>query len=196
MNRKEYADRLMDAVGKIDDVYIYEAQTYRAKRKTPGYVKAAIGLSATLLIIISFAFPVLLSRLRKGGMMNDDTRPVSVRNQMYATLLNSGVSSYKELPEIDGAALVWQNESDMEYRVIPLNDDETDVIMSGKGEPAGDATDNGVKIWVVTSDGLYMTPELKKSDGNTDIKAFDYDPELIIPDAAAKAILKIVKEER
>ena len=51
MNRKEYADRMMDAVGKIDDGYIYEAQTYRAKKKTPGYVKAAIGLSVHLFAV-------------------------------------------------------------------------------------------------------------------------------------------------
>ena len=193
--REKYADSLMDALGNIDDKYINEAQNYKFKRKTPAYIKAAIGIAASLLLVFSAIIPVFLSSVGKGNSAtNSEAGRVTLQARMYSALINTNTQSYKTLPEIDGAALVWQTEENMEYHVIPINSRDSAKIMSSGGEPVKTPEDNGVKIWVVTGDGLYMSPELKKSNGNTDIKVFDYSQELLITDKTAQTILNILKE--
>ena len=54
---------LMDAVGRIDDGLITEAASY--KRKTPGYLKAAIGMAASFLVsIAAIRFLMIFIRTR------------------------------------------------------------------------------------------------------------------------------------
>ena len=193
-DRIKYADSLIDAVGQIEDKYIYEAQSYAPKKRLPAYVKGAIGLAASLLIVISAFVPLYLFSQVRGGANSSKGEHMTLQAQMYSALINSSAASFKELPEIDGAALVWQDQSDMGYRVVHISAAESKSILSARGKPVSNPENTGVKLWVLTEDGVYMTPELKKSNGNTDIKAFDYLPEVQITDAAAKTIISIVKE--
>ena len=194
--REKYADSLMDALGKIDDKYINEAQIYTPKRKMPVYLKAAIGVAASFLLVFTAVIPIFLSIIGGKGNSVTNSSPgrVTLQARMYSALINSGTEAYETLPDIDGAALVWQTEADKEYHVIKINSYDTAKIMSASGEPVRTPEDNGVKIWVVTGEGLYMSPELKKSNGNTDVKVFDYSQELLITDKTAQTILNILKE--
>ncbi len=195
-SNEKYANSLMDAIGKIDDKYIVEAQYYTPKKRLPSYVRGAIGLAASLLIVMTAVIPLyLFGRIGKNTATDSRKAGLALRAEMYSALMNSTAKSYTEPPETDGAALVWQTEGDMEYHVIPIDDRDGIMIMSAIGKPVAEPEKNGVRIWVVNEEGLYMTPELIRSDGNTDVKAFDYLPELQITDGTASLILNIVKEK-
>ena len=194
MRRQEYADRLMDVIGNIDDKYINEAQSYKAKKRMPGYVKAAIGLAASLMLIFTVSFPMMLSVLsdmRKGNS-SPSASPAEQR-QVYDVLMNSSLQAYDTVPETDGAAIIWRYED--EYRIVPVSKTETAELLSNTGVQKNASEDKGVRIWIRTDDGLYVSPELKPSAGNTDCMIFEYSPEIQINEKTAKAIIKIVEEK-
>ena len=194
MRRQEYADRLMDAVGRIDDKYINEAQSYKAKKRMPGYVKAAIGLAASLMLIFTVSFPMMLSVLSdmRKGSSSPSASPAEQR-QVYDVLMNSSLQAYDTVPETDGAAIIWRYED--EYRIVPVSKTETAELLSNTGVQKNASEDKGVRIWIRTDDGLYVSPELKPSAGNTDCMIFEYSPEIQINEKTAKAIIKIVEEK-
>ena len=54
-DKEKYTQNLMDAVGGIDDKYVYEAQNYTPKKRMPGYVAAIIAAAASMVLIIGAA---------------------------------------------------------------------------------------------------------------------------------------------
>jgi hypothetical protein len=192
MNRKEYADRLMDAVGKISDRYINEAQNYRARKRMPGYLKAAIALAASLMLIFTASLPYLASVILNSGKGNSSAVSSESDSRVYDVLMNSSLQAYDTVPETDGAAIIWRYED--EYRIVPVSKTQTAELLSNAGVSKSVSEDKGLRIWIRTDDGLYMSPELKPSAGNTDCALFEYSPEIQINEKTAKAIIRILEE--
>ena len=88
-DRIKYADSLIDAVVQIEDKYIYEAQSYAPKKRLPAYVKGAIGLAASLLIVISAFVPLYLFSEVRGGARSSKGEHMTLQAKMYSALINS-----------------------------------------------------------------------------------------------------------
>ena len=196
-DKEKYADIIVDNIGKIDEKYIYEAQTFTPRLRMPGYVKAAVAMAASLLLIISVMFPLaVVSRMRGAGNTAPSGKkdiPVSYSDMMFDALANTADKGYVTVPD-GGAAVVWRT-SDNLYHTAALDGKDADSILKNTREENYSGENTGVKIWIRTDNGDYFSPELKRSFGNIDRAVFDYSPEISVDGKTAEIIYKALKED-
>ena len=80
--------------------------------------------------------------------------------------------------------------------MIPISGTRADAVVSKIGTAASAPDGSGIKIWIRTEKGEYISPQLKRSPGNTDCVLFDYSPETAVSDGAAAEILSILNERK
>ncbi len=193
-DKERYADIIVDSIGEIDDKYINEAQTYTRAFRMPGYVKAAIAMAASLLLIVGLMLPlaVIGGIGKRSGSAAPDKSSASYSTMMYDALKNTDREKYESVPD-GGAALIWQT-ADNTYHTVPLDEKTAEIIYQSAEAPLRTG-ESDVKIWIRTSDGDYFSPELKRSRGNVDRTVFDYSPEISVDENTAKTILAVLKED-
>ena len=176
-DKERYADIIVDSIGEIDDKYINEAQTYTRAFRMPGYVKAAIAMAASLLLIVGLMLP--LAVIGGIGKRSGSAAP-DKSNASYSTMMYD--------------ALIWQT-ADNAYHTVPLDEKTAEMIYQSAEAPLRTG-ESYVKIWIRTSDGDYFSPELKRSRGNVDRTVFDYSPEISVDENTAETILAVLKEDK
>ncbi|MBQ7700123.1 MAG: hypothetical protein IJT49_07260 [Clostridia bacterium] len=193
-DKEKYAKKLMDTVGEIDDKYVYEAQNYTPKKRMPGYIKAIIAAAASVFLIVSVSFPVMVGvLLRKGNYSSNDVN-VTPAYQMEQSMSKSDAETYKTLPKMTGAALIWRTAGGG-YSCVPISEAKAESIIESIGEGGEKPVqDDGTRIWIRTDNGEFVSPHLKRSPGNVDCAVFEYSPETAISDEAARMIAKIINE--
>ena len=196
-DKEKYTQKLMDAVGGIDDKYVYEAQNYTPKKRMPGYVAAIIAAAASMFLIIGAALPLTffsLSAMIKSGNAQNDAEDTAPLYQMTQSMSKAEAKAYESLPEISGAALVWRT-ADSGYSFVPISESKAETLIASIGEGGEKpAEDDGISVWIRTEKGEYISPELKRSPGNVDCAVFEYSPEIAISDKAARMITDIINE--
>ena len=196
-DKEKYTQTLMDAVGGIDDKYVYEAQNYTPKKRMPGYVAAIIAAAASMFLIIGAALPLTFFSVMmraKSGNMHSDTQNAAPQYQMEQSFSQAEAQEYDSLPQINGAALVWRT-AERGYSFVPISEDTAEKLIASIGEGGEKpAEDDGISVWIRTEKGEYISPELKRSPGNVDCAVFEYSPEIAISDEAARMIAKIINE--
>ena len=177
VDRKAYADALIDAVGGIDDRLITEAAEY--KRKTPGYVKTAIGLAASLLVLSTAMLPLIM----RGGRGGYDRLTV-------ASLLGaSPYTTVSSVAVVGEPRIIWKYDGEDVYHEITVTLHEAVLLMneSGKGERTVSDTDP-FRLWVTDGSGSFVTPYLSMTDGNVGCTVFDYGEEYTLSPEAERII--------
>ncbi len=195
-DKEKYAQKLMDAVGEIDEKYIYEAQNYTPKKRMPGYIAAIIAAAASMFLIISLSFPLMLSLLMRRGNNATDFESVTPIYQMEHSMSKADVKTYATLPKMTGAALIWRT-ADSGYSYVSISEAKAERLIEsiGKGSEKP-VQDDGARIWIKTDNGEYVSPHLKLTPGNVDCAVFEYSPEIAISDEAAKMIANIIEERK
>lgn len=197
-DKEKYTAVLMDAVGKIDDRFVYEAQNYIPKKRVPGYVKAIIAAAASFILIIGVTLPGLFIALtRIAGNSTAVKSDLTAAQRLSTSLIEASAAEYESVPKNIGAALIWQTDPEGKYSVLPISGDKAEAVISSIGKGGAPASeDDGVRIWIRTENGEYVSPELKYSPGNTECAVFGYMPEITVSDNAAYLIGKILKERK
>ena len=195
-DKEKYTQKLMDAVGGIDEKYINEAQNYTPKKRMPGYVKAMIAAAASILLIFGVSVPVLFSslmaRIKSGQTAFNNAYPETPQHSISQN--PSQADAYDNALKTDGAEIIWRTENEG-YRSVSISEEKAEAIIQSigtNGEPP--EKDDGLRIWIKTGDGLYISPQLKRSPGNTNCAIFEYSPEIAISDKAANMISDIINE--
>jgi len=193
-NKNEKTEKLFSAIGEIDDELLYEAQTYRKKRKI-GHL-GVLAACLALVIVIAIALP-LINRL---DGLNKGDRSVSHKG-LDDVLLDCREGDYKkyssfdELSYIGEAKLVWQYADSEEIYVLTISDDQLSRIESnmGKGKMTGERSPElYCKIWVLDGQGNVKTPYLESNAGNVGCQIFDYDAEIIPDESMVECISDIM----
>ena len=196
-DKEKYTQALMDAVGGIDDKYVYEAQNYTLKKRMPGYVAAIIAAAASMFLIIGAALPLTFFSVMmraKSGNMHSDTQNAAPQYQMEQSFSQAEAQKHDSLPQINGAALVWHT-AERGYSFVSISEDTAEKLIASIGEGGEKpAEDDGISVWIRTKNGEYISPELKRSPGNVDRTVFEYSPEIAISDKAARMITDIINE--
>lgn len=192
-DKEKYVNKIMDAVGEIDEKYVYEAQNYTPKKRIPAYIIAPIAAAACFLLIIGLSFPVAVSVLIRRG--NSKTGPdLSEDISLAQRFEEASVYRYETLPDIDGAALVWYTQ-ESGYSYIPISETKAVNVISCIGKDSKPAEeDDELSIWIKTEKGEFISPELKKTPGNVGCAVFRYMPEITVSDSASSLIEGILKE--
>ncbi len=199
-DKEKYTNRLMDAVGNIDEKYIYEAQNYTPKKRMPGYIKAIIAAAASAVIMIGSAVPLtffsVMMRNKSGNMHDNTEEDAPPLYKMTQSMSRADVKTYDTLPDIKGAAVIWHTDEDG-YGYVSISESKAESLIESMGtDGENTAEDDGISVWIRTQNGEYISPELKRSPGNVDCAVFEYSPEIAISDEAAKMIANIIEERK
>ncbi len=200
MNDKEIkVNRLLDAIGEIDDDLLYEAQTYRGRKKHR-FNFGLVAASMVLLIILAAAVPLVW---RMAELLPNDASPSTsvVEVALDSVMSELEVGDYKiyasaeELSYLGQAQIVWQYSDGGEIYSKPLTKNELSRLEKnmGKGEDTGSTSPAlKCKVWILDGRGNVKTPYLKDSSGNIGCQIFDYDAEIIPSDSMVECISDIV----
>lgn len=185
-DKKAYADALMDAVGRIDDDLITEAASY--KRKTPGYLKAAIGMAASFLILFTVMIPVLVRTLPRGSQS-------AAPSGLLDVLSSAGSATVSSVEPVGQPRIIWQVDGEDVYHVINVSGSVASALsaQSGKGTRSDGGEEYGFRLWVTDGSGRFVTPQLSASDGNVGCTVFDYGEEYEFSPQAERIIKEAVK---
>ena len=196
-DKEKYTNRLMDAVGNIDEEYIYEAQNYTPKKRMPGYIKAIIAAAASAVIMIGSAVPLTFFSVmmrNKSGNMHDNAEDAPPQYKMTQSMSRADVKTYDTLPDLKGAAVIWHTDEDG-YSYVSISESKAESLIESMGtDGEKTAEDDGISVWIRTQNGEYISPELKRSPGNVDRVPFEYMPETAVSDGAARMITDIINE--
>ena len=185
-DKKAYADALMDAVGRIDDDLITEAASY--KRKTPGYLKAAIGMAASFLILFTVMIPVLVRTLPRGSQS-------AAPSGLPGVLASAVASTVSSVEPVGQPRIIWQLDGEDVYHVINVSGSVASALsaQSGKGTRSDGGEEYGFRLWVTDGSGRFVTPQLSASDGNVGCTVFDYGEEYELSPQAERIIKEAVR---
>ena len=192
--------RLYEEIGYVDERYLQEAATYRARKKTsawkPLLLAAAIMLSVTLLLgtlaagtVIGVIWTILDSN------EPEQPAPLMPMEQMEQAMAQNQLrpQSADELNFFGGAALIWREQGSDEYYSVMLSRSECErmvyLMQTGRREYTAQSDEPTYQVWLSFGDGVVVSPYLKNTAGNTAHgQVFDYDPELEMSDDLAEYI--------
>ncbi len=177
MKNREKAEILFRGLSDIDDGFLAEAEAYSAPRRRrfllPAGIAAALLLCFSAALMLRFLSPLLLPK-------KENTEPQGLE-QTLLSHREQTASLYTEQVEFGGDMLVWQFGDEEGYYVLPLDDPEPFLRLTGGGSPVSpeQSLSSELKIWLCTREGLVVSPQLLPSAGNTACRTlFDYRSEL------------------
>lgn len=202
MTRSDKAKYLFEKMDLIDDAYIDEAANYRPRsgrilKKASVIVSFAAVLS--LFIILGMGSLFLKDNEKKG--LSDN-----IENYYVGTVLDQ--ASENHTPHVSGSELIdsvmsdghshliWMNVESGKYydTKISASQESRLLNLSSYGMQVSENYENGgYRVWIKRQDGTVISPELKRSAGNTYYgTVFDYDPELALSDEFVKSLKSIL----
>ena len=196
LNKKQKASLLLDEIGRISDLYVHEAMTYRRARVNWRPIMTAV---ACILVVVLVGGGLLTSPLMDNifGGFNKAESPEPENPQMQqptATLdaylsanratLNCATLQKEDVTYFGATYLLLQYEGDQTlYRSRNLTASEVNRINSllGKGESVGtNSPELLCRVWLVCEDGTVLSPYLQNTDGNKGFAVlFDYEAEIL-----------------
>lgn len=206
--------RLYDEIGGVNERYLQEAATYRARRKAPVWramlIAAVLALVGTLLIG-TLAMSVGIGLV--GSWILDAMQPsspdVPAEPEQYTIAKMESVMQNKQyglqaVPEEklhlfgSNAQLIWTDGASGEYYRVTLSEQEFGnllyLMQARQVEITEDSEQPSYKVWISFGDGTVVSPYLKTSQGNTGHGAlFDYDPELELSEDLIKQIVRCIE---
>ena len=202
MTDKEHsAELLLDAIGQIDDQFIYEAEiTLPQKASVPLFRKLSIvGLSVALAftVAISSLIGALIHNEGKGDSQkpsqedpNDIEQdigaipgdPATDLSDTFMSLKSSTTSMSADIESIDlfdkKTKIIWKYSDEEDYRVCTVSNDASENIVSLLKKKAdftevekANESSEFEGVWISFGDGLVYSPCLKASAGNVGVGA-------------------------
>lgn len=212
MNREDSTKLLIDAIGELDDRFIYEAQSYEKKKhKTPlrKLLPVAACIAVALSLMLSLLIPTLMRESAKSESSQTQASDVPLDTDKTSLDFFVAIGEYRGTTEglaveferdllFDGTArLIWKYSGESRYRTCSLSLAQSDAIKRSMqsqkdfeeiGE-AGGVADGLEGFWICFGDGLVYSPCLKNSNGNVGYGTlFDYEAELIPSEAFTELI--------
>jgi len=209
--------RLYDEIGGVDERFLQEAATYRARRKAPTWRVALIAAVLALvgaLLLGTLAMSVGIAIV--GGILHDALDPApEVPEQNEEVPVSYTIASMEQtlaqrqgnmqpldaddLRLFNGSAqLIWTDSESGEYYRVWLSDSELgDLLYLMQKDPkdiSADSEQPAYRIWICFGDGTVVSPYLKADAGNAGHgQLFDYDPELELSGDLIKLIMYCVE---
>ncbi len=209
--------RLYDEIGGVDERFLQEAATYRARRKAPTWRVALIAAVLALvgaLLLGTLAMSVGIAIV--GGILHDALSPApEVPEQNEEVPVSYTIASMEQtlaqrqgnmrpldaddLRLFNGSAqLIWTDSESGEYYRVWLSDSELgDLLYLMQKDPkdiSADSEQPAYRIWICFGDGTVVSPYLKADAGNAGHgQLFDYDPELELSGDLIKLIMYCVE---
>ena len=209
--------RLYDEIGGVDERFLQEAATYRARRKAPTWRVALIAAVLALvgaLLLGTLAMSVGIAIV--GGILHDVLSPApEVPEQNEEVPVSYTIASMEQtlaqrqgnmqpldaddLRLFNGSAqLIWTDSESGEYYRVWLSDSELgDLLYLMQKDPkdiSADSEQPAYRIWICFGDGTVVSPYLKADAGNAGHgQLFDYDPELELSGDLIKLIMYCVE---
>lgn len=203
-DKKRKTEYLLSELGEIDDKLLIDALSYRPARKRP---QLAV-IAACFILCLTFIFAAAVG-LRTANKKNADGADTGTRspevnigdNESYenpeadrkldmiflsciSDTRYQGHESVDELPCEKGKTyVVWQHvESGRIFLSSPLTDSQVKALDKhlGEGDSVGESSpDLECRVWILTSEGLLISPYLRETVGNVSDSFFDYEAEII-----------------
>lgn len=209
--------RLYDEIGGVDERYLQEAATYRARRKAPTWRVALIAAVLTLvgaLLLGTLAMSVGIAIV--GGILHDALNQApEAPEQNEEVPVNYTIASmeqtlaheqeYMQPTDADGielfdgsAQLIWTDSESGEYYRVRLSHSELGnllyLMQKNPKDISVDSEQPAYQIWICFGDGTVVSPYLKANAGNAGHgQLFDYDPELELSRELIKLIMYCVE---
>lgn len=208
-DKKKKTEYLLSEIGGIDDKYLLEAESYKAKRKRRiplSAIAACLVVCFTVVIVMAASNGIFdLASGKSEDMMENEVFPdkevgnlegeASEENTyeehseldlIFLSYLEEyqGYGSLAELPTERGSTyIIWQYiESGRIFISRPLDVGELKALDKyfGEGEPVGESSPSlKFNVWILKSNGEIVSPYLTESAGNVGNSLFDYEAELI-----------------
>ena len=204
-DNKKKTEYLLDGIGGIDDKFLLEAESYKAKRKSRvplSAIAACLVVCLTAAIIMTANVGVFDNASGKsedvmenepdkemaetGASVDNSTETYSELDLIFLSCIEKyqDYSALGELPAENGKTyIIWQyTESGRIFISRPLDSSELEALDKyfGEGEPVGDRSpSHKFNVWILKSDGVIVSPYLMESAGNVGNSLFEYEAELI-----------------
>ena len=202
--QKHRAERLLDAIGEIDDCFLDEAVRYRSTRPAPRHTlrnfAAVAAIAAILLIAVMGPISAVLDSLRGIGdsINKNEEAPPPANEHLLAGCAQSPsftLSAAEEIDFFDGTVrLTVENRQTGELFVSrPLTQAQQltlsrEFTATGRQVAPSD-TPSDYRVWVLLGDGSVVTPYLNPTAGNVGTATlFDYEDERIPTEYFTKLI--------
>ena len=195
--------RLYEEIGFVDERYLQEAASYRARKKSTAWrallIAAALTLVGALLlctIAASVTIGVLVGILGEG----EEPTPPTPMEQMEQVMQEAQQKrSPRSADEVEAVLfyqpmLIWSEQGSDAYYTVSLSTYECEQLISmmqskNRTEFTEQSAQPKYQIWLSFGDGVVVSPYLKNTAGNAGHgEVFDYDPELELGDALAERI--------
>ena len=199
MRENKRGEILMDAIGSIDDRFIFEAQVALPKKRYAP-LRRVLALCACTVLVMSLTLSLLVglfSQKNSEAPGEEDhvgnTQPIVTDSHFADTLIGMKTATQsfaspleREMLFEGETLLIWQYEDEEDYRICTLSNTDARKIKTALAEKNGfvrtDADSDLGELegfWICFGDGLVYTPYLENSNGNIGYgQIFDYDPEL------------------
>lgn len=169
-DRDKMTDALFDAVGSIDDGFVAEAIDYGRVVKRNRLIKTLSAVAAVVLVAIAIFVPSLIGL---NSFMKTLDNPSGQQRQPALSLASNEALGYGT------SALIWQKDGQEDYSYIVISDAKAKTLVKSVSPvQVASRTEPEIKVWIKFSNGEYVSPQLKVSDGNVGLTTFDYSPEL------------------
>ena len=204
--------RLYEEIGGVNERYLQQAATYRARRKAPVWRTVLIAASIALICAIvlgTLAFGVAIGvvadwllgvQVQPGDIEQPEIIELAQMEQALGEKQQSlSAVDADGLGLFDGRAkLIWTDGDSGEYYQVSLSQNECtricNLIKANKQEVTEQSERPDYQIWISLGDGTVITPYLKAAAGNAGHgELFDYDPELELSDALIELIIDCVQ---
>ncbi len=196
--------RLYEEIGYVDERYLQEAASYRARKKSPAWravlIAAAVLLSFTLLlgtVAASVTIGVIGALINSGNQAPEEPlAPIDQMEQAMAQEKHVALSA-DQLEFFDSPTLIWSELGSDEYYSVTLSTYECKelvyLMQTNRREYTAQSDAPKYQIWLSFGDGVVVSPYLKNTAGNAGHgEVFDYDPELEMSDELAEQIARYI----
>lgn len=194
-SKKRSAEILFDAIGNIDDRFIYEAQnpfSVCAKRKKRSIKLAVAAISFAVITLIALTsitvFQIADSFFSDGGANIPEADTTTLEGALIEATDNPRIQA------VDGesidffdreAKLIWRFDGNDEYYVIPISSQSTlsqikTQLKAEKNELSPTSAEEiTCDVWISYGDGTVISPYLHSNAGNVGMaELFEYSPEV------------------
>ena len=206
--------RLYEELGGVNERYLQQAATYRAKRKSPIWrallIAAALVVAGALLVgtvAMSFGIAVIggliLGLQNQPPAQDAPQQPaytVSAMEQVFLQRQETLRPLSEDAIELfeGGAQLIWTDGTSGEYYRIYLKQQELNsmlyLMQTHQVEIDEHSERPSYQVWIAFGDGVVISPYLKANPGNTGHgELFDYDPELELSEDLIRKIIQCIE---
>ncbi len=195
--------RLYEEIGGVDERYLQQAATYRARKQSPVWravlIAAALLLCFTLLVgtvSASVTIGVIRALINSGEQVPEEIAPIAQMEQAMAQEQHVSLSA-EQLDFFGRPTLIWSEQGSDEYHSVMLSTYECErlvyLMQINRQEYTEQSESPKYQIWLSFGDGVVVSPYLRNTAGNAGHgEVFDYDPELEMSDDLAEQIARYI----